>query len=216
VPTKESLVALGTSRGRRLVAEFGRELRNARLAAGLSQARVATAAGISQPTVSRFEAGVRPYPDFVQASRVARLVGLDLRMRCFAAAGQLRDAAHVRLMGRCIERLPPSVTRQLEAPVAPGDPRAWGALLTVEGVRISVAAETRIRDLQALLRREHLKATDGRVDRLLLLASNTRHNRAALAEAASLLAEALPLGTRACMSALERGRAPSGSGVVII
>jgi Helix-turn-helix domain len=41
------------------VRQYADELRRARLAAGLSQARVADAARLSQRTVSRFEAGLR-------------------------------------------------------------------------------------------------------------------------------------------------------------
>ena len=91
-------------------------------------------------------------------------------------------------------------------------------LLIIGAVRVGVIAETRIRDLQALLRREHLKQAeaDGRVDHLLLLVSNTRHNRAALAEAGEALTATFPLTTRAVLTSLARGEAPPASGVVIL
>jgi predicted transcriptional regulator len=53
VPTKERLAAIGATRGRVLVAQLARDLREARLAAGLSQSVVAAAAGLSQETISR-------------------------------------------------------------------------------------------------------------------------------------------------------------------
>ena len=89
-------------------------------------------------------------------------------------------------------------------------------LLTVGQVRIGVIAETRIRDLQALLRREHLKQLDGNVDRLILLVADTRHNRSALAEAGHALRATFLLGTRAVLARLGRGEAPPASGVVVL
>jgi len=198
------------------VREFGDQLRHARLAAGLSQARVAAAAGTSQRTISRYEAGAAPIPDFVQAARVARIVGLELRMQLYPAASRLRDAAHVALIRRFLARLHESVWRRLEAPIGPGDQRAWDILMKMRGIRVGVIAETRIRDLQELLRREHRKQLDGEVQRLILLVANTKHNRRVLHEADSLLAEAFPLGTRTVLAALSRGEPPAANGVVIL
>ena len=143
-------------------------------------------------------------------------MGLELRIQCFPAPGQLRDAAHVALIRRLLGRVPSSVARQLEAPVRPGDLRAWDVLLRIGTLSIGVAAETRIRDFQALLRREHIKQTDGKVDHLLLLVADTRHNRSALQEAGTLLTEAFPLGTRAVMARLARGEPIGANGHVIL
>ena len=160
----------------------------------------------------------RPIPDFVQAAIAARLVGLELSVRCYPAPGQLRDAAHIALIQRLLARLGPGIRHRLEAAIRPGDQRAWDVLLIIGAVRVGVIAETRIRDLQALLRREHLKQAeaDGRVDHLLLLVSNTRHNRAALAEAGEALTATFPLTPRAVLTSLARGEAPPASGVVIL
>jgi transcriptional regulator with XRE-family HTH domain len=216
MPTREGLLAVGTARGRKLCREFGEEIRHARLAAGLSQASVAGATDMSQETISRYELGQPPHPDLLQAARVARMLGLELSVRCFPAAGQLRDVAHVALIYRFLGRLGPRIRRRLEAPVAPGDQRAWDVLLIASDIRIGVIAETRIRDLQALLRREHLKQVDGNVRRLILLAANTKNNRSALREASGLVSEAFPLSTRAVLGALCRGEEPEGNGVVIL
>ena len=89
-------------------------------------------------------------------------------------------------------------------------------MLRVGAVRVGVIAETRIRDLQALLRREHQKQADSGVDMLLLLAADTRHNREALSEANASLRSGFPLGTRAVLMALSHGEAPDASGVVVI
>jgi transcriptional regulator with XRE-family HTH domain len=199
-----------------LIRQLAAELRQARLAAGLSQASVAEAAGTSQQSVSRIELGLPPFPDLVLASRVARIVGLELRLRCFPAAGQLRDIAHIALIRRFLARVSAGIRRQLEVPVAPGDLRAWDAVLEIGGVTIGVIAETRIRDLQALLRREHRKQVDGGIDYLLLLISDTRLNRTAIHEAGDALATAFPLGTRAVMAQLGRGKPIRANGIVIL
>jgi transcriptional regulator with XRE-family HTH domain len=177
---------------------------------------VAAAAGISQRTVSRYEAGSPPHPTLVQAARVARVVGLEMRVQLFPAASRLRDAAHVALIRRFLTRLHESIWRRLEAPVRPADQRAWDVLMEMRGVRVGVIAETRIRDLQELLRREHRKQIDGDVQRLILLVAGTKHNRRVLHEAGSLLTEAFPLGTKTILAALAKGQAPSANGIVIL
>ena len=196
--------------------DFGDQLRHARLAAGLSQARVAAAAGTSQRTISRYEAGTPPFPDLVQAARAARIVGLEMRVQLYPAASRLRDAAHVALIRRFLARLHESVWHRLEAPIGPGDQRAWDILMELRGVHVGVIAETRIRDLQELLRREHRKQLDGDVQRLILLVADTKHNRRVLYEAGPLLAEAFPLGTRTVLAALSRGVPPGANGGVIL
>ncbi len=216
MPTRESLAAAGTARGRLLVRQYADELRNARLSAGLSQARVGAAAGVSQRTVSRIETGQRPFPDLATAARVARIVGLDLRIQCYPAGTRLRDAGHVALIHRFLARLPDSVGRRLEAPVAPADPRAWDLLLGAGSTRVGVIAETRIHDLQDLLRREHRKQVDSGVDRLLLLVADTRHNRRVLDDAFPLLRESFPMRTRGVLQALSAGQAPAANGVVFL
>jgi transcriptional regulator with XRE-family HTH domain len=217
MPSKERLVTLGTRRGERLVREFADEVRAARIMSGLSQRSVAAVIGLSKSTVSRLELGRPPFVDIVTAARVARVVGLDLTLRCFPAAGPLRDEAHLRLIERFLTQLPASVMRRLEAPIRlPYDQRAWDVLLTVDGRRIGVAAETRLRDVQALLRREQAKARDDGVDSLLLIAADTLANRRALKEAQDALAADLPLRTREVMSALRRGDAPTTSGIVVL
>ena len=216
MPTREHLATVGTAHGMALARQLGAELRHARLAAGLSQAAVAAAARLSQGAVSRLEHARTPYPDIVEAARIARMVGLELRIQCFPAAGQLRDAAHIALIRRFLARLPSSVRRQLEAPVRNGDLRAWDLLVQIGPIRIGVIAETRIRDLQLLLRREHRKQLDGSIDFLLLLVADTRHNRSALQEAGPLVTDSFPLGTRTILSQLSRGEPPRENGVVIL
>jgi hypothetical protein len=163
------------------------------------------------------EHGRPPLPNFVTAARIARVVGLELWVRCYPAPGQLRDAAHVALISRLLARVPPAVDRHLEAQIQPGDPRAWDLLLRFEdGATVGVAAETRIRDLQALLRREEAKLADSGVTRLVLLVANTKHNRRTLAEAGTVVRSAFPLGTRGIFASVGREEVPTSNGLVVL
>ncbi len=200
-----------------MVRELGEDLRAARVLAGLSQRAVARAARVSQATVSRAERGIPPFPDLIVLATHAQVIGLDLSVRCFPSAGPLRDVAHVRLLERFLARVAVSVVRRLEAPIRlPGDQRAWDALLVVDGKRIGVAAETRLRDAQALLRREQAKARDDGVDLLLVVVADTLANRLALRDAGDSLRADLPMKTREILWALGRGQAPAASGIVVI
>jgi transcriptional regulator with XRE-family HTH domain len=217
MPTSERLAYLGSRKGQPLVREFAEEVRGARLAAGLSQAAVAAAAGMSAAGLSRIERCAPPLPDFVIAARVARVLGLDLSIRCFPAGTPLRDVAHVALVRRFLANVAPGFRRTLEAPIGePNDLRAWDILLRLGGVRIGVATETRIRDLQALLRREQAKARDDAVDLLILVVAATRSNRQALAEAGPVLVPDFPMQTRDLLRSLRLGEVPPAGGVVLL
>jgi hypothetical protein len=93
--------------------------------------------------------------------------------------------------------------------------RAWDGVVYGAGAAIAVEAETRLRDIQALLRRISLKQRDGDVTRVILLIADTRTNRRVLGETQSLFGE-FPVGPRSALAALRGGTDPGGSGVVIL
>ncbi len=142
---------------------------------------------------------------------------MDLSLRVCPASPPLHDRAHLALLQRFRARLHPSWRVRFEAALPEAsDPRAWDALLTGEGCRIGVEAETRLRDLQALLRRIALKQRDSGFDRVVLLIAATRGNRATLREVRDLVREQLPLDSRTMLAALGAGRDPGASGVVLL
>ncbi|MEX0710676.1 MAG: helix-turn-helix transcriptional regulator [Chloroflexota bacterium] len=217
MPTKERLVDLGTRRGDRLVREFGADLRTARQAAGLSQAHVATAIGTSRTQVGRWEAGEPPLIDLREAARLWRVLGRDLVVNTYPAGTPLRDAGHALLLQRLLALLHPRIRRRLEAPIPlPRDQRAWDVLLEFGTSRVGVAAETRLRDWQALLRREQLKARDSQVDWILLVLLDSHANRQAVREAGAALRSELPLDGRAIRRALRDGRDPGAGGYLFL
>lgn len=58
-------------------AVFSRQLRSARLAAGMTQVELAAAAGVSRPHLSKIETGTEN-PSLDLAAALARAVGADL------------------------------------------------------------------------------------------------------------------------------------------
>jgi hypothetical protein len=97
-----------------------------------------------------------------------------------------------------------------------GDRRAWDAVISGVGFRIGVEAETRIRDVQELLRRIALKKRDGGVDRVILLVADTRANRATLRAFDAVLKSSFPVSSRDALAALGSGRDPGGDAIVIL
>jgi transcriptional regulator with XRE-family HTH domain len=203
--------------GRRLQAELGLDLREARLARGLRGSDVARVANSSKSHVSRLELGLLEDVSLVDLARHAAAVGLKLHARFYPTGGGLRDAAQLDLLRRLRARIGDRWNWQLEAPLnIPGDLRAFDALLTRPGVTVAVEAITRLRDAQAQLRAAALKQRDGQVARLVILLRATQHNREALASAADVLATAFPLGTRATLAALTAGKDLGDNGIVLL
>lgn len=197
--------------------DYAQDLRDARLAAGLTQRRVGMAAGLSKSAVSRIESGRGRGPTLWAATRLAQVVGLDLNLKCYPSGLRLRDAGHVALLHRFLAQVHPSVRRRLEAPIPiDRDQRAWDLLLQIGPTAIGVAAETRLTDLQALLRREQAKQRDGHVDRLLLLVADTRANRRVIGEVSRVLSQQGFVGTRRMMRAVRDGRDPEHSGWALV
>jgi transcriptional regulator with XRE-family HTH domain len=192
-------------------------MRENRLGLGLSRATLAAALGISASKLQRWELGQRPRPDLAEAIILTRMLGHDLRLAWFPVGDVLRDAAHVRLIRAFLELVPAAIPRRLEAPLGiRGDPRAWDVLLTLPRCTIGVAAETRLRDWQALLRREEAKLRDGQTDRLLLVLWDSHANRNAVRFAGRAVREPLPLDGRSVLAALRAGRDPGANGLLFV
>ena len=151
-------------------------------------------------------------------ARYAAVVGLQLSVRAYPAGSPIRDAAHVRLIGRFRARISSGGWAwRAEAPVAGhGDQRAWHGQLTRSGLVVATEMETRLRDIQALQRRIELKRRDGVVDRMLLVVADTRANRDAIAAAADVLGAAYPVSARVALAALAAGRDPGGDALIVL
>lgn len=210
-------MTIGARRGDRLASELGDHARELRSSLGLTRRQVAATLGISESKLARWERGMRPYPDLWDAARLLRVLGEDLVATWYPAGGSIRDAGHAELISAFLALVPSTVRRWLEAPMPRhGDLRAWDVVLQLQGRRLGVAAETRLRDWQALLRREQLKARDSGVERLLLILLASHANRRAVRNAGAALTAALPLDGRTILPALRAGRDPGANGLLFV
>lgn len=201
---------------------LGDELREARLASGLTQSGVASAIGSTRRRVSRIERGRAPGVGLLDLARFGGSVGLRLHARMYPAGPPLRDAAQVALLDRFRQRLSPAVEVRLEVPVTtdPRDQRAWDMHVRAPGdpkpVTIGIEAITRLRDVQAQVRAAQLKRQHADTDRLILLIAATHANRRALAGTDALIRAAFPIGTRAGLGALATGRDPGADALILL
>ena len=215
--TRESRADRGSRRANRLIIDLGRELREARRAAGLSQADVGRAADLSHPTVSRIERGRARAVSLYDFARLLSIVGLDLSARAYPAGDPLRDVAHERLLEQFLAYIRPPLTWKREVPLpGVGDPRAWDAVIHGQGELTAVEAETRLTDLQSLLRRLQLKLRDGGMERLILVVADTHANRAAVRVGGSSMAAVLPQAGRGVLDPVASGRHPPTSGYLFV
>lgn len=215
--TRERRLDHGRRRARAALASVGDELREARLRAALPQREVGDAVGISHAQVSRIERGLSTRAPYETLVMMGAVLGLDIPLRAFPAGEPIRDAAQLALLARLRALLPQTLRWRTEVPLnIQGDRRAWDAVIEGRGWRVSVEAETRLRDVQALSRRIALKRRDDDTDILILLVADTRHNRHVLRLAGAVLAEAFPAQGRSALAALSDGRQPSGSAIVLL
>ena len=216
--TRQRPADRGRARGLSLAQTVGRELREARIGAGVSQDDVGRASGISGAQVGRIERGQAATLSIRTASVVAAVLGLELVVRAYPGRNVLRDAAHIALLRRLLARLGDGWMWAHEVPVSRRDQRAWDALLThhATGARIVVEAETRITDVQSLLRRIESKALESGATSVLLVASDTRANRAATALAGDILRARFPDPARQALATLGRGGVPERGALVLL
>jgi transcriptional regulator with XRE-family HTH domain len=207
----------GERLARRLRTQVGEEIRIARTNAGLGQRDAAEAAGMSHAQFGRIERGTLATLSFDQACRAGFAVGLRYGGRLYPEGDPVRDAAQLRLIERFVALLPSLARVDRESPFPlSGDLRAWDALVTLDGRRAGCEAETQLRDMQALERRMALKVRDGAVDVLILVVSDTVHNRSVLDEHRHVLRELLPLDGPQIRRALRDATLPRSSGLILV
>lgn len=214
---REKRADLGSRRARAILVDLGKELHQARVDHGLSQAVVAGAARTSRSQLSRIENGQVPGLQIAQIARLLAVVGMELGARAYPAGPPIRDAAHRSLLDRLRKRVSPTVGWRFEVPIGgPGDLRAWDAVIVIGAGRIAIEAQTRPRDIQALQRRVALKRRDdSSVECVVVLLADTRHNRGLVREHAQTLLTDFPLAEREALAALEAGRLPAANGIVL-
>ncbi|MEO8638634.1 MAG: helix-turn-helix transcriptional regulator [Chloroflexota bacterium] len=211
----------GRGRSRYLATAFGRELRIARLTAGLSQARLASLAGTSQTEVSKAERGLLDV-SLEARCRLAAACGHELGWRLYPVATvRLRDSGQMALAQVIVGAAHPNWRPRLEVPVATGDPRAADLLLTAPTEIVHIEIERALVDFQAQLRsaqvkRQLMAAQDERPIRLVIAVPATAKSRERLAPFSHLIAQTMPIPSRRIASALRNGERVGGDGILFV
>jgi transcriptional regulator with XRE-family HTH domain len=207
-----------TRRAERQVRAVLEDARAARMSRGLSMVDVATAMGCSRQLIGLIEAGGVEDPGAVELVRYCAAVGLDLPLRTFPGGARLRDVGQIRLLTRFFGAMGDEWAIRTEVPVSqdPRDGRAVDAILSRTCGRIGVEAITRLTDGQAQSRPALLKQAALGLHAMVIAVSDTRHNRAALAEGGAPFRASFPIASRAVLRALRRGELPPGNGIVLL
>jgi transcriptional regulator with XRE-family HTH domain len=215
--TRETKLQRGRRRGTSLARQVLGELRLARVAGGVSQRALARELGLSQPEICRLESNETSDVSVVRLCEIASLLGLEPSITLHPLGDPLRDRGQQRLMERFRTLLAAAWRAITEMPLpGTGDLRAWDLFLRIGDYRVGVELETRIRDIQALVRRVRQRERDGGVDHILIVLSDSATNRRLVGQLRESLGPAYQVSPRALLRALRDGVPLSGSGVVLV
>lgn len=219
MPAGETARQHGKRLGRAQRCRIGEELRLARVGFGLSLREVGRRIGLSHSAVARRERGEVETLSIDHVAVMATALGLDLRVGLYPTGSAVRDAAHLALLERFRSRLGGSARFRTEGPMPiPGDLRCADGVvdrLGRAGPLVMVEAETRVDDVQALVRRVRIKQRDLGATSVILLLSDTRHHRALVRSEPGLTLE-FPVSPRACLRTLAHGRDPGGDAILLL
>lgn len=194
-----------------------RELRLARIVAGMTQRQVGTGIRHSASWVSRLEAGQVKGISVVELARASAAVGLKLHVTTFPAGRRPLDAPQIALLESFNRRLHASWRRRMEVPMPiAGDHRAVDEVIRNDTCSCAVEAYTRLADGERQVRSARTKQRDVRADRLILLVKGSRANRRLLHELGPLIHDEFPVETRRAMTALAAGRDPGGDCMILL
>lgn len=173
--------------------------------------------GRSQAYLSLLEANRVPGVGLQAVCEMASLLGLEASLAFHPAGIPLRDKGHEALIGRLTRLLSAEWKITREAPFPnPGDPRSWDLLLRRGHYLVGIEAETRIRDVQALVRRMRERARQGGADVIVIILSDSAHNRALVDQLRLALGDDFAASPRVLLRALRAGLPLRGSGVVVV
>jgi transcriptional regulator with XRE-family HTH domain len=216
VTTRLSAASEGHRRSRLLRQRLGTELETSRLAIGMSLREVARRIGVSPQRIARAERGDVAALTVDLAARIAPVTGLQLAAQLYPNGDPVRDRAQLALLDRFRNRLGPAIWWRSEVPVPiSGDLRSGDAMLGSDDWDGLVEAETHLGDVQLIERRAAAKQRDLGAKRLILLVSDTRHNREVIRLHPELRAR-FPIYPRTCLARLGLGRDPGGDCHVIL
>lgn len=219
--TRETRLARGRRRAREQTARATAELRQARIVGGLSQSALANQLGLHPSNVWRLESGEVAEVSVRRLSEMASLLGLELSLQLYPIGDPVRDKGQLAL-GNRLDALLSDRWRVTDETLLPGtgELRAWDKLLRLidssPPYLVGVDLETRIRDIQSLVRRTRGRERDGRVNAILMVVSNSAVNRRLVDELRRALGEAYLTEPRHIVRALRAGEPLPGGGVLLL
>lgn len=215
--TKESRRERGRRNATELSARLRAEIRTARQVAGVAQATIAKQLSWPQSKYSDFELAKRVLT-LTDLCEVAALLGLRVNLSLWPEGEAVRDAGQIKLVGRFRAMLAAAWQVFTEGPFPRlGDLRSWDLVLRLASVQlVGVEAETRVRDQQELVRRIRQRELHGGVDDIVIVLSETAHNRRRVHELRAALGGRYSTPPGEIMVALRDGRPLPGSGVVLV
>jgi Helix-turn-helix. len=215
---------------RRTCVRFGEEICEIRLRAGISQAALARAIGVSRSVVCRMEKGNPEVSARIRAHAVSALGG-DFRIAVYPGGAPLiHDAAHAGIVEAVLRVCGPGWRPTLESPV-PGPGRRSTDIrldrldpLDRQGDIVLMEVETHVRAFEAIIRAcaekraavadTHSAAAGPRIHVVLVLPP-TRHHRALASAHPGIVAAAFPAGHDSMARALANPDIPwPGDGIL--
>jgi hypothetical protein len=152
-----------------------------------------------------------------EVSAVAAALGLELSSSLHRVSDALVDRGHLALLARFRSLLSASIKVVSEALLPnPGEQRSWDLLLRIAAQIVGVEAETKVRDVQATVRKVRGRERDGGADEILLVLADTRANRASLDDLTVALGPRFATPPGQLRAALRAGRPLPGSGVLLV
>jgi len=214
-------VERGRRRGRLLTARAIDELRTARIVAGLTHAEIAHAIGVDRSIVTRLEHGAFEDLGIVRLSEIASVLGYEVSVGLHPIGDPLRDKEQL-ACARRFDALISNKWRVTDETLLPGagEQRAWDKLLRLADATprhlVGVDIESRVWDVQAIVRRTRARERDGQVDHILIVLADTAHNRRIVDELRASLGPGYATGSRRLLRGLRVGERLAGSGVLLV
>jgi transcriptional regulator with XRE-family HTH domain len=204
-----------------LVARAVRELQIAREDSNVSLAQLASETGSSASALSRLERLELEDVGVVRLSEIASALGYEISLGLHPVGDPLRDRAQLAIGRRFDAVLGPAWKVLNEVLLSePGDRRSWDKVVQLVGPEppyaIGADIESRIRDVQALVRRTRERESDRRVQAILLVLADSTTNRRLIGQLVENLGDAYRSPMRELRQSLKRGEPLPGSGVILV
>jgi hypothetical protein len=177
--------------------------------------------GGSGSAYGRFETFQVDDVGVVRLAEIASLLGYEISLGLHPIGDPIRDKGQLACARRFDALLSNRwrVTDEALLP-GPGEQRAWDKLLRLVNSSptylVGTDIESRVHDVQAIVRRTRARERDGHVDRILIVLADTAHNRRIVEELGRSLGDTYSTPPRDLVAALRAGTPLPGNGLILI